>query len=161
MNSAPAKLEDVLRREIIDFDMDVGSKEEALRHLGGLLLKDDRINDIDLFVEDVLKREAVESTNMDIGVAIPHGASSSVRENSVAIGRLRRPIEWNKGEDKQKVRVVFLMAIVTENRDRTHIELLSKMATLLLKEQFLEVLFNTTDKQELLNTVHQLLKENI
>ena len=159
MDNYTAKLEDVLKPEIIDLNMEANSQEEAVRRLGELLLKDGRIDDLDLFVEDVLEREVLESTNMDIGVAIPHGTSRAIRANSIAIGRLINPIEWNKGENKQKVKVVFLMAIVSENRDRTHLELLSKMATLLLKEQFIRVLFNTTDKQELLNTVNDLLKE--
>ena len=159
MDNIAARLEDVLKKEIIDFKMDVTSKEEAVYHLGELLLRDGRIDDIDCFVEDVLQREELESTNMDIGVAIPHGTSSSIRKNSVAIGRLVHPIAWQAGEQKQKVRIVFLMAIVSENRDRVHLELLSKMATLLLKEQFLEMLFNTDDKQALLNTIHELLQE--
>jgi PTS system fructose-specific IIA component len=143
----------------IDFNMQVATREAAVRHLGTLLLRAGRIDDLDLFVEDVLKREEIESTNMDIGVAIPHGISGSIKRNSIAIGRLAYPIAWRPGEDKQKVRVIFLMAVMTENRDRIHIELLSRIATLLVKEPFLEVLFKTSNKQELLDTVHKFLEE--
>ena len=110
-------------------------------------------------MEDVLKREEIELTNMDIGVAIPHGISGSIRRNSIAIGRLVEPIEWRSGEDKQKVKVIFLMAVMSENRDRIHIALLSRVATLLVKERFLEVLFKTDDKRELLDTIHKFLEE--
>lgn len=159
MNNIAASLNEVLNPEIIDFNVEARTREAAIHHLGKLLREAGLVDDIDLFVEDVLQREEVESTNMDIGVAIPHGMSAAIKKNAIAIGRLVRPIEWKTGEEKQKVSVVFLMAIVSENRDRTHLELLSKMATLLLKEDFLKVLFRTEDKQELLDTIQRLLQE--
>jgi fructose-specific phosphotransferase system IIA component len=158
MNNITVNLDEVITPEIIDFHIDAGSQEAAIRHLGALLMKDGRVDDVDLFVADVLEREQIESTNMDIGVAIPHGMSAAVRKNSIAIGRLTDPIEWNPGEDKQKVRVIFLMAVESANRNRTHLELLSKMATLLLKDQFLDLLFHSDDKAALLNTIHTLLE---
>ncbi|MCB2214382.1 PTS sugar transporter subunit IIA [bacterium] len=158
MNKLTVNLEEVMTPAIIDFHMTTNSKQAAIRHLGELLKADGRVVDVDLFVADVLAREQIESTNMDIGVAIPHGMSDAITKNSIAIGRLAEPIEWNPGEDKKKVRVIFLMAVESENRNRTHLELLSRMATLLLKDQFLDLLFNSDDKQAILESVHTLLE---
>ena len=159
MDKETNKVEQVIRKEIIKFEMEVQSKEEAIYQLGETLLKEGRITNIDIFVQDVLDREKIESTNMDIGVAIPHGASDAITQNSIAIGRLKNPIQWEKDEEKQEVRVIFLMAICSENRDRTHLELLSKIATLLLKEKFLNTLFNTNEEQEIIDQIQSLLQE--
>lgn len=159
MSNNISLLEDVISEEIIDLEMEVNTKEEAIHQLGLSLLQQGRIDDIHCFVDDVLRREEIESTDMGIGVAIPHGASPAILRNSIAIGRLVDPIQWNIDQKQEPVSVIFLMAIRSENRDHLHLELMSKIATLLLKEEFLNTLFHTHQKQELLTQIKNLLKE--
>ncbi len=159
MSNNISLLEDVISEEIIDLEMEVNTKEEVIHQLGVSLLQQGRIDDIHCFVDDVLRREEIESTDMGIGVAIPHGASPAILRNSIAIGRLKNPIQWNADDEQKPVSVIFLMAIRSENRDHLHLELMSKIATLLLKEEFLNTLFHTHQKQELLTQIKKLLKE--
>ena len=97
---------------------------------------------------------------MGKGVAIPHGKSAAVARNSIAIGRLEQPIEWSREQEAEMVSVVFLLAVRDDaQRDRAHLELISKVAALLIKEDFRNTLFKTEDKRELIEKIYTLVGE--
>jgi len=150
MNNQNQNLREIIVPATINLNMEVKTKENAISKLADMLYADGRINERSVFIQDILEREKVETTDMGIGVAIPHGTSSSILKNSIAIGRLKNPIAWDSQQEAKKISVIFLLAVCSENRDRTHLELISKIATLLLDDDFLDTLFHTTSKTELL-----------
>ncbi len=160
MNNHPVNLNEILNPDTIDLDLKAHNRKESIEALAELLAADQRISDKEVFIEDVLAREAVETTNMGIGVAIPHGKSSAVLRNSIAIGRVAHPIDWDPEKDEKQVTVIFLLAVRDDaERDKAHLEMISKVATLLVKEAFLDVLFKTNSKQELLENIFKLIGE--
>ena len=161
MNNNQTVLHQLIDESTIDLNMEVKNKKESIEKLAEMLLRVERINDKDIFIQDILDREEIESTNMGMGVAIPHGESSTIIKNSIAISRLSQPIPWKPGEDEKLVSVIFLLAVCDNpNRNKVHLELLSKIATLLLKENFLNLLFNTTSKSDLILQISKLIGEN-
>ncbi len=160
MNNDPVNLSEVLNPATVDLDLKAGSRKESIEALADLLSADQRILDKEVFIEDVLAREEIETTNMGIGVAIPHGKSSAVTRNSIAIGRVDHPIDWDPEKDEKQVTVIFLLAVRDDAaKDKTHLEMISKVAALLVKEAFLDVLFKTDSKQELLENIFRLIGE--
>jgi len=161
MNSTRVNLNEVINPTTIDLNMEVKTKEEAIGKLADILLKENRIVEKEIFIEDILQREMLESTNMGIGVAIPHGKSSSVLKNTIAVARLRKPISWDSIQEGNPVRVIFLLAVCDDaNRNTVHLELISKVASLLLKEKFLNTLFTTNTKTELIDQIFELIGES-
>ena len=142
---------------IINLNLEASNKIDAIREIGTLLDKQNRLNDFDKFIEDVLKREAIESTNMDIGVAIPHSNSPYTKQTSIAIGRMKEPINWEEGETP--VRCIFLFAVSSEEKGFTHLDLISKIAVMLIDDDFIEFLQTTTSSTELLKKITDLLGE--
>jgi fructose-specific phosphotransferase system IIA component len=160
MDNRQIYLDEVLNQATINLDLKVNDRKESIEALADLLSADKRILDREVFIEDVLARETIETTNMGIGVAIPHGKSSAVARNSIAIGRVAKPIEWDPEKDEKPVTVVFLLAVRDDAaKDKVHIEMISKVATLLVKEAFLDVLFKTNDKEVLLENIYKLIGE--
>jgi PTS system fructose-specific IIA component len=160
MHSYKANFHEVLSPATIDLRMKACSKSDAIRQLVALLAADKRILDREVFIDEVLKREALETTNMGKGVAIPHGKTAAVARNSIAIGRLEQPIEWSREQEAETVSVVFLLAVRDDaQRDRAHLELISKVAALLIKEDFRNTLFKTEDKRELIEKIYTLVGE--
>jgi PTS system fructose-specific IIA component len=97
---------------------------------------------------------------MGVGVAIPHGRSPSVLKNSIAIARLKQPICWDSKPGGKPVRIIFLLAVCDDvNKNRVHLELISKVAALLIKENFLKNLFITESKTELVDQIFELIGE--
>lgn len=64
------------------------------------------------FLESVLRREELDSTDYFEGVAMPHSMERRCREDFAAVCVLERPVFWGKKE----VQVVILVHIYTENR---------------------------------------------
>ena len=159
MNNTLKNFNEVINLAAIDLHIDARTRREAIEKLVDLLAAEHRISDKEVFIEEVFKREALETTNMGMGVAIPHGKSSAVSRNSIAMGRLEEPIDWDPDKmDEKQVSVVFLLAVRDDaEKDKVHLELISKVASLLIKEAFLEILFNTDDKTELLEQIFSLI----
>jgi PTS system nitrogen regulatory IIA component len=71
-------------------------------------------------------REAVSSTGIGRGVAIPHCRSRTCREPVAAFLRLTTPVDF-RAPDGQPVDLVFAM-VVPEDRTQLHLDTLSELA---------------------------------
>ena len=154
------QLHEVITEETILFDLKGKSKHEVLAKMVQCLADTGRIDDYDAFIENVLEREKIESTDMGIGVAIPHGKSSAVKQTSVVIGRLADPIPWKEAqEDHEKATfAIFLLAVpASDENGSMHLELISKVATLLIDDDFVEILKSTPSEKTLLSTIETFL----
>ena len=154
-------LSTVITAETIDLQIDAATKKEAVTHLVEMLYQAGRIDDSEPLLESIFERERIESTDMGIGVAIPHGVSDSVKEASVAIGKLRTPFFWNgTQEDKNKpIFAIFLLTNSPGGRGDSHIEILSQIASLLIDDDFVAFLKQTTDADTLLKTINTYIGE--
>ena len=157
------QLLEIINEECINLELKAETKKEALEELAGMLEINDRLLTRNDFIKDVLEREKIEATDLGIGIAIPHAKSAAVKKTSVAIGRLRAPIKWNAAEEPNNqdppVAVIFLLAVSEKDKGNAHLELISKIATLLIEENFVKILFNTTSKKELLTTIKNQIGE--
>lgn len=151
----------VITTKTIDLQIDAKTKKEAITHLVEMLYQAGNIEDRAPLLESIFEREKIESTDMGIGVAIPHGVSDSVKEASVAIGKLRTPFFWNGAqEDKNEpIFAIFLLTNSPDGRGDSHIEILSQIASLLIDDDFVAFLKQTTDADTLLKTINTYIGE--
>lgn len=150
-------MNELLNRNVIDFNLKIRDSHGATEHLADLLLKEGRIADKAAFLKDVWEREAVSSTDTGIGVAIPHGRSEAVIQTSVAIGRHPDGVVW----DEETVKAVILLAVKDDPDGLNHLALIAEISTMLMDEEFLDVLFHTEKEIELLDEIERRLKEAI
>lgn len=114
------------------------SKEEAIQAAGELL---EKLGYVDhSYVEAMQEREKLVTTYMGMGVAIPHGttqAKSTVKKTGIVF------IQYPEGVDfgDKKAQLVFGIAGIGDE----HLDLLSKLCTLLEDEALLETLKTTDD----------------
>ena len=85
--------------------------------------------DPDRVLEVVMAREHLGSTGIGHGVAIPHGRMPDLNQPIVALVRHMEGIEFD-AIDGKPVHIVILL-LVPDNEDRTHLELLAKLARVL------------------------------
>jgi PTS system nitrogen regulatory IIA component len=81
----------------------------------------------------VLEREAVLSTAIGFGVAIPHARCAGVRELAIIGGVCRSPIAYD-GIDGEPVRLFFLI-VGPEESAGLHVKILSRIARLVRIEE--------------------------
>lgn len=91
--------------ELILMHFDAEDKTEVLEALSLRLIQGGYVTRG--FTKSVLEREAVTTTEIGNGIALPHGDQYCVNEPKVAIAVLDKPILW----DKEEVDLVFLLAV--------------------------------------------------
>lgn len=101
--------------------------------------------DPDLVLEVVMAREQLGSTGIGHGVAIPHGRMPDLTTPIVVLARHRQGIDFD-AIDGKPVHIV-IMLLVPDNEDRTHLELLARLARLLQKEDFRQRIMDADDVQ--------------
>ncbi|MPL98273.1 PTS system mannose-specific EIIBCA component [bioreactor metagenome] len=126
----------------MDLDLETNEKIETIGYLAQLAK--DRLIDVNKYIEDVRKREAISTTGIGDGVAIPHAKSKWVRVPTVIVGKSKRGIEW-KSLDDEKVNMVFLIA-VPDGEGNEHLKILQILAVSLMDDEFREEIEKTTDK---------------
>lgn len=135
----------------MDLDLETNEKIETIGYLAQLAK--DRLIDVNKYIEDVKKREAISTTGIGDGVAIPHAKSKWVRVPTVIVGKSKRGIEWESLDD-EKVKMVFLIA-VPDGEGNEHLKILQILAVSLMDDEFREEIENATDK----SVIEKLLLE--
>ncbi|WP_312426939.1 PTS fructose transporter subunit IIABC [Lacrimispora sp.] len=118
-----------LSPKLIKVNMQAGDKNAAIEELAELLYKEHVLKDKASYIKNVLEREAQVPTNLENGVALPHGKSDAVLRPAVAIGISKRGIRFEEGSSPSHI--IFLIAM-PNNADDTHITLLSGITSRLL-----------------------------
>lgn len=139
---------DVLKNDRIELNLKSETKEGALAELTELLYKSGALTDKDGFLKDVLDREAISTTGIGNGIAIPHGKSANVLETTAAIGRSAKPLEWESLDDKP-VNFIVLLAVNENDRTGVHVKLLSQMARKLASEETCRRLLEAKTAEEI------------
>lgn len=135
----------------MDLNLETTEKFATIKHLAGLA--SDRLLSVDGYIEDVKKREAMSTTGIGDGVAIPHAKSEFVKIPTVIVGKSSKGIEWESLDD-EPVNMVFLIA-VPEGSGNEHLKILQVLAVSLMDDEFKDELVNTTDE----NKICELLLE--
>jgi fructose PTS system EIIA component len=141
---------EVLRPQIINLYMEAGDKKEVIDKLSDLLISDEAITSKEVYINDVMLRETEGPTGIGSYIAIPHGKSSSVVKISVAMARLKEPIEWETLDD-EPVRIVFLFAVPDKDPSNQHLKLLSKLAAVLAHSDSQQLLLEAETVEEVIH----------
>ena len=131
------KITDFLKEERMILDLKATGKKEAIKEIAGLLGSAYEILDHDLFLKDIFDREAVATTGIGNGIAIPHARTDSVKDFVVAFGRSTDGVEF-ESLDGKPVKLIFVMG-TPKNKDlNSYLMLLAHLTRLLNKQDFRE-----------------------
>jgi mannitol/fructose-specific phosphotransferase system IIA component (Ntr-type) len=81
----------------------------ALREIIQVLAQNGKIDDAEIFLEEVLAREQAHPSVVENGVAFPHARTDLVDEIVIGIGRSRAGIPL--GADQQRARLIFVIGV--------------------------------------------------
>ena len=142
-------LKDVISLDCINIDLKGQTKSEIIDEMVDILYNNGKLNDREEYKKEILKRESQSSTGMEEGIAIPHGKTNAVKIPTVAIGISKKGVDYESldGEPSH----LFFMIAAPENSNDSHIELLSKITTMLLEDDVREALLNVKSKEEVLD----------
>ena len=100
-------------------------------------------------------REKIMSTAVGNGIALPHASVPIIKEEDeqrVCVVYLKEPLDMN-APDEMKVHTMFV--ILTQNR-QTHLQVLSRLVSLLRDTSFLKLLENQANGVDLIEKIREL-----
>ncbi len=142
------KVSDLLKPEFIIPSLKGVSKEDVINELIDLFKDDKRVENLEEVRSAVFKREAVMSTGVGKGFAIPHGKTNSIKEIIGAFGKVDESINYDS-LDGNPVKLIFLL-VGKDNLLSTHIKLLSRISRLMNKDDFRHRLIEANSKEDII-----------
>lgn len=152
------KIAELLGKDTIKLNLKANSKMEVLDQLVDVLYDAGRLNDKQLYKEEVLKRESLSSTGIGEGIGIPHGKTSAVKKASLALGIFRDGVDFDS-LDGAPVNIVFMIA-APEGANNEHLETLSRLSVLLMNPEFKEGLLSSKVPEDVFNLLDKFEKED-
>jgi fructose-specific PTS system IIA-like component len=137
-------------------DSQSSTKEEAVQELVAALFVAGRTEQPRALEDAIWAREAVYSTGLGFGFAIPHCKSDTICASTLAVLRLAQPIEWGSS-DGLPVRCVILLAMRESGEEGMHLKVFSRLARRLMHEEFRERMLAAHDREEVLACLTQEL----
>ncbi|MDD5845281.1 MAG: PTS sugar transporter subunit IIA [Olsenella sp.] len=140
----------LLRKELVNVNLEASSKEDLLRKLAGEFLEEGLVKPS--FPQAILDREAVYPTGLPavaFDIAIPHCAASNVIETSMAVATLAHPVEFQQmgsADITLHPEVVFMLAIQDPDKQ---LETLQKIMGVIQDRDLLVKIRSSRDADEL------------
>lgn len=144
-------LTELLSPDRIKIPLVSSSKDDLLRELVEVADGATPIRDKSEVLRAVREREAVLSTGIGNGVAIPHGKSSAVPELTLAAGVTREGVDF-EALDGRPVKLFFLL-VGPEAAAGQHVKALSRISRLLRQDALRSRLISARDPQEFYSIV--------
>ncbi|GAA0859682.1 MULTISPECIES: PTS fructose transporter subunit IIABC [Clostridium] len=142
---------DLLKEDGILLNANVNSKKEAIEVLVDLMDKEGYLNDKEEYKNEVLKREELSTTGIGDGIAIPHGKTRAVKCAGLSSMVVKDGVDFDS-LDGNKANLFFMIA-APEEANNLHLEVLARLSTILMDEEFRNTLINAKDKKEFLKLI--------
>ncbi|MBE5827408.1 MAG: PTS fructose transporter subunit IIC [Butyrivibrio sp.] len=147
------KITDLLKKKGIALNVSAADQEAAIDKLIELHSKVGNLSDAGEFKKAILARESKGSTAIGMGIAVPHGKSSAVAKAGVTAMTIPSGIDY-KSLDGNPSNLFFMIAAPDTAAD-THLEVLSKLMTLLMDQSFAKKLVDAKTPEEFLGIIDE------
>lgn len=145
------KITDLLKPQSILLNADPVTKADAIYTLGELMDKGGYLTDKAEYLKAVFAREESGSTGLGDGIATPHAKSAGVKEPGLAAMVVPNGVDF-EALDGQPSRLFFMIA-APEGAADTHVEVLSKLATMVIDPDFKEALIQAATVDRFLELI--------
>lgn len=151
------RITDLLSKDGIELNVNAKDKNDIINKMTKLMLKTGRITDLNAYTELVLKREEEGSTGVGEGIAIPHGKGDCVTEPGLVAMVVPNGVEYD-ALDGKPVNLLFMIA-APNTSDNVHLDVLSRLSTMLMDTEFKNKLISAKSKTEFLDIINETENE--
>ena len=145
---------DLINQDSILINIESKSKKNILETISDNLANGD-LGQKDTIFDKLYEREKLGTTAFGEGIAIPHARIPNIKSPKILFMKLSEGIDFD-ALDNKKVDLIFSL-IVPDTKDASHIEILSKVASLVDSKTLVQKIRDLSDKQKILD----LLKNNL
>lgn len=147
------RIVDLLHKQGMNLNIKPTSKEQCINELVDLMDKTGNLNNKEEYKKAILAREELSTTGIGDGIAIPHGKTNAVKKASLAAAVCKEGVDYDS-LDGMPVNLFFMIA-VPDNSDNLHLEVLARLSTILMDEDFRKKLIECSDKDEFLKLIDE------
>ena len=140
------RITNLLNKSAMILNADVSDKNTAIEALVEMHDKAGNLSDKKKYREDILAREAESTTAVGEGIAIPHAKSSAVLKPGLAVMTVKDGIDYGAPDGKPS-NLLFMID------GDLHLEVLSRLMTLLMDLDLRKNLLEAGSKDEFLNII--------
>lgn len=140
------KLTDFIGPEQIILTLEAATKKEVLEELVRPLTLQAKLKNPRQAVKILLEREALSSTGIGQGVAIPHARLEGLENLSLVLGLSPAGVNFN-AQDGQKTHIFFLL-LAPPAAGNLYLQVLARVSRLLKQGNFCRALINHPQNQE-------------
>lgn len=117
-------ISDYLDPRMIAF-LDVNTRDEAIKALVDKIYDAGKLQNKNAFYNAIIEREKIVSTGIGMGTAIPHAKLAEYDDFFIAVGILRKGLDWN-ALDGSPVRLIFLIG-GPDDKQTEYLQILSNL----------------------------------
>jgi PTS system fructose-specific IIC component len=147
------RITELLTKDTITLDLKSTSKADVIPELVDVLDKAGKLIDKEEYKRAIFAREQQSTTGIGDGIAIPHAKTNAVKYPAIVFGRSKSGVEYEALDGQPSF--LFFMIAATEGANNTHLEALSKLSTILMKQEAREQLLSAVTADEILAIIDQ------
>ena len=147
------KILDFFCTEAVTSDLKATNKKELIEEMVGMMVEADAFEKKHKakIIDVLMAREALGSTAIGQGIAIPHGKTDCVTKLVAGLGVSKKGIDFD-ALDGEPAHIFFLLAAPVDSAG-PHLKALARVSRLLKDKYFRESLKSAKDKKEIIELV--------
>ena len=147
------KIQDLLRKDVMLLDLQATEKKAVIEEMIQSLVDRGYVTDFETFKEGILAREALTSTGLGDGIAMPHSKNTAVKEATVLFAKSNKGVDY-ESLDGQPTDLFFMIA-APEGANDTHLAALAELSQYLMKDGFADKLRQVTSPDQVIELFNQ------
>ena len=147
------KIQDLLRKDVMLLDLQATEKKAVIEEMIQSLVEHGYVTDFEIFKEGILAREALTSTGLGDGIAMPHSKNTAVKEATVLFAKANKGVDY-ESLDGQPTDLFFMIA-APEGANDTHLAALAELSQYLMKDGFADKLRQVTSPDQVIELFDQ------
>ena len=140
------RITDLLDKKSVTLDLVASTKMEAIDKMVDLVGNSGNLNNKEEYKKAIIAREEMSTTGIGEGVAIPHAKTKAVNKACLASGVSKDGIDYESFDGS--LSHLFFMIAAPDAANDTNLEVLSRLSTILMDEEFRNSLINATSVDE-------------
>ena len=139
----------VLEKDLIKIPLRSETKNAVIEELVDILVEKKKLSNREEILSAVLSREALGSTGLADGIAIPHAKTTAIESVSVVVGITPEPIDFAAQDGKGSQ--FFFLVVAPEHETSAHIEVLASIARATTSAAFKRLLGASQSAEEVMS----------
>lgn len=145
------RITDLIDKKSINLNLSSKDKMSVIDEMVDLVNNSGNLNNKEEYKKAIIAREELSTTGIGEGIAIPHAKTSAVTKACLGTGVSKEGIDYEAFDGS--LANLFFMIAAPDGANNTHLEVLSRLSTILMDEEFRSQLINAASADEFLNLI--------